>query len=167
MGRTLLEAETVEKLTEAGWQPGRNIGDQVDRWVEEIRAIHQRRNLQAGPGFSDDLRYAEPPSAVLDMLREFGGLDVNVTGPGRTMRKHPFQLDPRIGLLSPRAYAQLSDLAGSVAFPIGILHGDGAALAGDERGRVLLIGSAGEMLVGTDIHEGLNNLVQGVMPSYL
>lgn len=89
---------------------------------------------------------------------------VSVNGPGHTMSRHPFFLDPREGLLEPNAYDQLSLVAECTAFPIGVLYGDRASIAGDDRGRVLLIESYGEALAGIDIHDALNRLIIGIRP---
>ncbi|MEU7240037.1 SUKH-3 domain-containing protein [Streptomyces sparsogenes] len=155
MKRVELEPEAVRRLKNSGWEPGRNVQHLVDAWVEQLKSMPD------GPQFS------EPPEAVIEMLREFGGLHVRVAGPGRTMMRYPFTLDPRKGLLSPAAYAQLSQQAGSATYPLGVLYGEESAIAGDAQGRVLLITSIGPMIEGIDIHDALNHMILGVRPENL
>lgn len=142
--------ETVRALTDAGWTPGRDTGGRVHEWVEDIKS---------GP---DGSEYPEVPAAVLAMLREFGGLHVQVTGPGASVRKEPFVLDPREHILRPVAYARISELVESVAYPLGVVYGSLSALIGDAAGRVYILTPGGEEILGKDIYEALDSLALGI-----
>jgi hypothetical protein len=128
------------------------VHDETLAWIKEILG------RQSDPG------YSEPFPEAVSILDEFGGLRVDVNGPGVSMKRSPFNLDPRQGLLGSGAYQRLAATSGYATFPIGVHHDQGGALAIDEKGRIFLIHPVDDMLVGRDIHDGLNNLILGVRP---
>ena len=132
-------------LRAAGWHPGRAVD--VTGW---------RQLLEAG----GELRMHR---AAAEFLTEFGGLNVEISGPGLTSAREPFELDPELCVGEEDRFSEWGADLGCSLFPLGEL----------DRGRFFLgISEVGEIfLVETWVASfgigdaALENLVLGVMPS--
>ncbi|MFF0294423.1 SUKH-3 domain-containing protein [Kitasatospora sp. NPDC004615] len=143
-------------LKQAGWHPG--------RW--EIRQAEQWADAMVAHGGPTDPQHAVFPAAV-EAWAEFGGLAFDVPGPGRTMARTPFLLDPRCGLHAPRTLTDLGRALGTRLAPLGEeLHGQ-ALLAIDEQGRVYSLDHTGEWFLGHSVDQALATLVLGLAPHRL
>ncbi|WP_353962500.1 MULTISPECIES: SUKH-3 domain-containing protein [unclassified Streptomyces] len=93
--------ETDRVLRGAGWYPGRSVP--TDDWES---ALHERG------GF-------EMHGSARRFLAEFGGLESNERGPGRTMARMGFRLDPTVAEWDDEVFDVLSEGAGVDLYPIG------------------------------------------------
>lgn len=101
----LSSRETERVLRAAGWYPGRRID--VSGWVCELEES----------GF---LMH----EAAVEFLSEFGGLRVNVHGPGISCVKEPFELDPLLCLGEDDRFRGWGNTLGKHLAPLGELdHG--------------------------------------------
>ncbi|GAA4862188.1 hypothetical protein GCM10023235_45420 [Kitasatospora terrestris] len=88
-------------------------------------------------------------------------------GPGRTLARTPFLLDPLAGLHQPRTLADLGRALGTKLAPLGEeLYGQ-ALLAVDEHGRVFSLDHTGEWFLGRSIDQALATLILGLAPHRL
>ena len=133
-----------QDLRTAGWHPGRAVD--VVAW---------RQRLEAG----GEIRMHR---AAAEFLAEFGGLNVEIGGPGISSAREPFELDPELCVGEEDRFAAWGAHLGCSLFPIGEL----------DRGRFFLgISEVGEVfLVETWVASfgigdaALESLVLGVMP---
>jgi hypothetical protein len=149
-------AEVSAALKRAGWHPGRSVLVQAEDWADELAA-------HVSP---DGYRHSLFPAAV-EAWSEFGGLRVDVEGPGRQLARTSFVLDPRCGLYQPRT---LSDLGRALEVPVAPLgeEADGRALlVVDALGRVYSLDHTGEWYLGETVDQALTTLVMGTMPELL
>jgi len=117
-------------------------------------------------GGPQDPQHAVFPAAI-EAWAEFGGLAFDVPGPGRTLARTPFLLDPRCGLHSPRTLADLGRALDTRLAPLGEeLYGQ-ALLAIDEQGRVYSLDHTGEWFLGHSVDQALATLVLGLAPDRL
>ncbi|MFJ5923101.1 SUKH-3 domain-containing protein [Kitasatospora sp. NPDC092948] len=149
-------ADVAAALKQAGWHPG--------RW--EIRQAEQWADAMVAYGGPQDPQHSVFPAAI-EAWAEFGGLAFEVPGPGRTLARTPFLLDPRCGLHSPRTLADLGRALDTRLAPLGEeLYGQ-ALLAIDEQGRVYSLDHAGEWFLGHSVDQALATLVLGLAPHRL
>ncbi|TLS45926.1 hypothetical protein FE633_12270 [Streptomyces montanus] len=95
-------AETDRVLRLAGWHPGRSVS--TEEWQ---RVLHEEDE-----GF-------EMHDAARRFLAEFGGLEINQQGPGRTMGRSPFRLDPLVAKWDFEIIDVQSEEVGTYLYPIG------------------------------------------------
>jgi len=131
-------------LESAGWHPGRDIGDRVDEW---------RRLLAGSDGF-------EMFPVAEAALREFGGLRVEQSGPGKECARAPFVIDPTLAIGEGDRFSAFELELGARLFPLGEGIGGHAFLAVAEDGRSFLIGDD-LLFVGRSVEEGIAALVEG------
>lgn len=118
--RTRFSDEVLINLLHAGWHEGR-------AWDDERLSEFQSRFTSI------------PPSTAQEVLKEFGGLEIGLSG--RTIQ---------IGKIKDRlcAYRQkLASLVGPTLYPIGetnIFEDDGLGVHIDEEGRVFIDGPTGQ-----------------------
>ncbi|MFF3920698.1 SUKH-3 domain-containing protein [Streptomyces sp. NPDC001852] len=110
-----------ETLRTAGWQPGRRVP--VDRWREALERTGLIRMHDASEAF----------------LTEFGGLDVQISGPGITCAKTPFHFNLDLLIGEEDRFADWSDTIGRALFPIGELDQGRFFLGIDENSEVYLV----------------------------
>ncbi len=140
---TRWSAETDQTLRDAGWHPGRAVSTQ--EWES---TLHEHG------GF-------EIHEAARRFLTEFGGLAVPSRGPGKTMAKVEFRLDPLTAEWDDEIYDALSEEAGAYLYPIG---------AADRGNSYLGIAPNGAVYTGMDSvyplaetgDEALEKLVEGI-----
>lgn len=102
---TRFSPEVEDVLRAAGWSPERRTA--VENWTTlfEDEGIHAHQ-------------------AAIDFLQEFGGLDVEIHGPGVTKAKEPFELDPSLCEGEEGRFTEFGRRIGREIFPIGELdHG--------------------------------------------
>ena len=133
--------ETEQVLRDSGWQPGRRVDAQP--WLERLASngilVHE---------------------SAATFLAEFGGLSVEIDGPGVTRARTPFELDPDLVDGEEDRFADWSKEIGEHIVPIGEL----------DRGRYFLgISGAGTVYIVADWlsslgtgDEGLERLIRGI-----
>ncbi|WP_079195286.1 SUKH-3 domain-containing protein [Streptomyces acidiscabies] len=103
--------EAGDALRGAGWFPGRQVD--VTPW---------RNSLQGFPMHV----------AAKEFLREFGGLHVQVSGPGVTCMRTPFEIDPELAVGEEGRFLELSRRFDCSLFPVGMKDSGDFFLAIDE-----------------------------------
>ncbi|GAB2459652.1 hypothetical protein GCM10027162_64180 [Streptomyces incanus] len=95
-------------------------------------------------------------------LQEFGGLTVNVSGPGITCARTPFELDPELACGEDDRFLEWGESIGRRLFPLGELDHGRFFLAIDEVNEIYLV----ETWVASfgPMPQALENLVLGVTP---
>ncbi|MEC3977797.1 SUKH-3 domain-containing protein [Amycolatopsis sp. H20-H5] len=135
--------ETDRVLRAAGWYPGRNVS--TEDW-ENVLRTHGSFTMH---------------DAARLFLAEFGGLEVESRGAGRSMARMAFRLDPAAAKGEDEIFDELGDMAGTLLYPIG---------EADRRNLYLGIAPDGEVysgmdsveLLGVNPRRALRNLVEGV-----
>ncbi|MFF8940874.1 SUKH-3 domain-containing protein [Streptomyces sp. NPDC014864] len=136
-------AETDRVLREAGWFPGRAVATQ--RW-ETV--------LQEHGGF-------EVHEAARRFLVEFGGLESNERGPGKTMARMGFRLDPTVAEWDDEIFDVLSEEAGADLYPIGEADRRNSYLGIAPNGAVYISMDSVTLLAAT-ADEALEKLAEGI-----
>lgn len=93
---------TYRVLRATGWYPGRSVSTQ-----EWERVLHEEDE-----GF-------ELHDAARRFFAEFGGLQINQQGPGRTMHRSSFRLDPLVAKWDFEIIDVQSEETGTYLYPIG------------------------------------------------
>lgn len=78
-------------------------------------------------------------AAAEEFLREFGGIYVQVSGPGVTCMRTPFEIDPELALGEEDRFMELSRRFGCSLFPIGAKESSEFFLSIDEGGTVYAV----------------------------
>lgn len=141
---TRWSAETDRVLRLAGWHPGRSVTT-----TEWERILHEA---------DEDF---EIHDSARRFLTEFGGLEVNQKGPGRTASRSPFRLDPQVAVWDYEILEDLSEQADTYLYPIGDIGGGNLYLAMAANGAVH-IGMDYEQLLADTADEALDKLIRGV-----
>ncbi|MGW2044480.1 SUKH-3 domain-containing protein [Streptomyces sp. NPDC001858] len=136
MPRFSSEAEDV--LRRSGWFPGRRAD--IQSWKELL------------PGLSWH-------AAAEGFLAEFGGLSVDVSGPGVSCAREPFEIDPELAVGEEDRFEDLSERFGRRFLPLGEV-GTEFFLGIDEDGVLYLLAAWAFRLGPSD--EALENLIRGV-----
>jgi len=136
-------AEVDQVLRSAGWRPGRAVD--TAGW----RAMFEHRGLSMH-------------AAADAFLREFGGLTVNIGGPGISAAREPFDLDPSLCDGEEDRFSEWGEWIGRSLYPLGELDHGRFFLGIDESSEIYLVAtwvsSFGRM------PDALENLVLGVRP---
>lgn len=140
MRRFSEEAESI--LIAGGWAPGRTVD--VSTWRDQFKA-----------------RGLSMHDAAEKFLREFGGLDVRISGSGLTSAKEPFQFDPELALGEEDSFALWSRRIGHSLFPLGELDRGRFFLGIDEEGEIYLV--SGWLARFGKFEAGLESLTRGIM----
>lgn len=138
--------ETQAVLEEAGWTPDRHVD--ISAWV----AQWEKARITAH-------------DTAQRFLREFGGLSIDISGPGISVARAPFKLDPSECIGEDDRYLEWSEELDRSIFPIGILDMGRFYLGIDEYNEIYLI----EMWVGSygRMPEAMDNLITGVRPTVI
>ena len=112
-------------LRDAGWFPGRRVPDDLlAAWLTVLER---------------DGRFRSHQEAV-STLREFGGLQVGVSGPGRARATLDVHVDPSLVVgEEDRILGRLIELRGKGLFPLGEVGGGHSFLAMARSGEVFLV----------------------------
>jgi hypothetical protein len=137
-----LKPEVEAVLMQAGWDPDRDRSTEVTAWLGQL-----------GEAFPI-------VRTALDVLGRFGGLDVELIGPGEEWSRQSFRIDPTLALGEDDRFTDFSEMLGVRLFPLGEV-GNQALLALGEDGKVYAL-----MLdlwwVGDSIDEAIERLVRGL-----
>jgi SUKH-3 immunity protein len=114
-------AETGWALRQAGWHPGRSVPT-----AEWERTLHEEDE-----GFVMH-------EAARGFLAEFGGMTINVYGPGRTMSRAPIRLDPLVAKWDFEIIDVQSEEMGTCLYPLGDTDRGNAYLTMDTEGAVYM-----------------------------
>ncbi|MGX7757775.1 SUKH-3 domain-containing protein [Streptomyces angustmyceticus] len=140
-------------LDTAGWQPGRDTGnDGMLAILETVSTV-----ARSGPG-----RWVVFPAAE-QSVREFHGLTFRPTVPGLQVAATGCTVDPRLGRYTHSTLAGLSKALGVKLFPFGRTDSE-ALLAVDEQARLFSVDHGGSWLLGVSPAEGITALLQGQRP---
>ena len=112
--------ETAAALTAAGWRPTRSVD--VEAWRAHFEAV----GCVMSP-------------AAEEFLARFGGLDVQLSGPGLERAREPFDLEPMLCDGEEDRFVELSRLMERDLFPIGVFSGLRYFLGIDENAEIYLI----------------------------
>ncbi|MFJ9940525.1 SUKH-3 domain-containing protein [Streptomyces erythrochromogenes] len=111
-------SETDRALREAGWFPGRQVD--IESWRSSMRGFPMH-------------------AAAEEFLREFGGIYIQVSGPGVNCMRTPFEIDPELALGEEDRFMELSHRFGCALFPIGAKEASEFFLSIDEDGTVFAV----------------------------
>ncbi|MFF3005755.1 SUKH-3 domain-containing protein [Kitasatospora sp. NPDC057940] len=95
-----------------------------------------------------------------EFLQEFGGIRVDISGPGITRAQEPFEFDPELAIGEEERFSELSQTFGHDFFPLGEAGQGEFFLAIDEEGVIYLLGSWALRLGFGD--SALENLIMGI-----
>jgi hypothetical protein len=141
-------------LIDAGWDPRRRDEERARDWGQRLAA-------HLSPAGN---RHAFFPAA-LAVLAEFGGLRVELDGPGEDLALTGFALDPLLALHTVDTLAAFGARIGARLAPLGVEDGGVAALAVDERGGVFALDHGGEWFLGESVDAALTTLILGRSPA--
>ena len=141
MGRFLPETEEV--LYRSGWKPGRAVD--ISGWVAEWE------------------KYGIPAhQAVRDFLQEFSEISVDISGPGISMARSPFEFTLSECIGDADIFLISNEGIGRSIYTIGVLDNGHSFLGIDEYGEIYTdrprLSSYGRM------PSAMDNLVTGVRP---
>ncbi|MFD9466464.1 SUKH-3 domain-containing protein [Streptomyces sp. NPDC060027] len=136
-------AETDRVLRRAGWYPGRSVP--TDVWGS---------TLGERGGF-------DMHECARRFLAEFGGLESDERGPGRTMARMGFRLDPRVAEWDDEIFDVLSEEGGVDLYPIGESDRGNSYLGIAPNGAVY-IGMGSVTLLAETADRALEKLVEGI-----
>jgi hypothetical protein len=158
--RTSLPPDVRRRLEKMGWRPGRDVSEQVSRWLADW--VDDLADL---PFERDGYPRYEPIPAALVVLNEFGGLVSRANGPGITSAQIPFTIYPAghgDDLMQFATEVQmLGERLEERVFQVGDVERNMGALVVDEQGRVFASGPV-DLYLGQDIHEALTRMLQGI-----
>ena len=117
---SVFSPETEAALTDAGWRPTRSVD------VEAWRAHFEAAGCVMSP-------------AAEEFLSRFGGLDVQISGPGLERAREPFDLEPMLCDGEEDRFIELSRSMERDLFPIGAFSGLRYFLGIDENAEIYLI----------------------------
>ncbi|MFC3502245.1 SUKH-3 domain-containing protein [Micromonospora krabiensis] len=126
-------------LRRAGWFPGRQVD--IAPWKESL---------------GDFAWHA----AAEEFLREFGGVRVEVNGPGAAVAQESFEIDPGLAVGEEKRFAELSVRYGLSFFPLGEVGQGEFFLAIDQDGVLYYLSVAVFRLGLREL--GLDHLVGGI-----
>ncbi|MYS22381.1 SUKH-3 immunity protein [Streptomyces sp. DvalAA-14] len=133
-----------ETLRAAGWRPGRRFP--IDRWRETLEKTGLVLMHDAAKAF----------------LTEFGGLDIQISGPGISVAKTSFNFDLENVIGEEDRFADWSETIGHAIFPIGELDQGRFFLGIDENSEIYLV----ETCLATfgPARQALEKLILGIAP---
>jgi hypothetical protein len=132
-------------LTQAGWKPGRAIPEgKLRDWNEQLAASRF-------PTFE----------AAERILREFGGIAVDLQGLGLECAQTPFEIDPTLAIGEDDRFAGYEPTIGARIAPLGEVGNGHAFLGVSESGRVLIVGDYLLVDVGATIYDAIAAFIEG------
>jgi hypothetical protein len=103
-------------------------------------------------------------AAAASALEEFGGLRVDVDGPGVECARGGFNLDPTLALGEEVRFSGRGDRDSPSLFPLGEAHDGHAFLGIDANGWVYVVGDQ-IALLRKGVRSALDALLQGRLPA--
>lgn len=151
--RRRFPARVLAVLRDAGWFPGRDVGDLVASWLRE--------------------RYDEQPDAARRLpmfpaagaaLAEFGGLRLEQYGPGAVHAGGGFgtEIHPSESRFALDRYTEFAALIGEPVFPFAIYADGGSVFVIDARGRVFLLHWAGYYVIAETVDGAITAMIEGL-----
>ncbi len=141
MGVEKAPDEVERVLRAAGWQPGRQVD--TTAWRQDLEKSGFRMH-----------------DGAERFLAEFGGLKVDVRGPGVSVARVPFEFDPMLADGEDDRFAEWGDDIGQALFPIGALDQGQFFLGISASGEVYLVADwLASFGVGT---QALERLILGI-----
>jgi hypothetical protein len=137
-------AETDWALRVSGWYPGRAVS--TAQWEQDLQ--------EADEGYVAH-------AAARRFLSEFGGLEIDQKGPGRTVARLPFRLDPTLAKWDYEIFEYLSEEVGTSLYPVGDVSWGNFYLGISEAGAVYMGMDSAELL-GDTADAALDHLIQGI-----
>lgn len=141
---TRWSAETDWALRRAGWHPGRSVP--TAEW--------ERSLYEEDEGFVMH-------EAARRFLAEFGGMTINVYGPGRTMSRSPVRLDPLVARWDFEIIDVQSEEMGTYLYPLGDTDRGNAYLTMAANG-VVYMGMDYPKLLADSGDQALSKLIEGL-----
>ncbi|MDI9889007.1 SUKH-3 domain-containing protein [Streptomyces sp. HNM0645] len=140
----------------SSWLPEVREVLEASRWFPECvvdTSIWRSASERAGLAWHD---------AAEGFLKEFGGLTVNISGPGISCARTPFELDPELARGEEDRFTEWGETIGRSLVPLGELDHGRFFLAIDESGEIYLV----ETWVASfgPMPQALENLVLDVAP---
>jgi hypothetical protein len=134
----------VQEILEAsGWTPGRRVD--TTAWRSRFESVGLVMH-----------------AAAETFLQEFGGLVVDISGPGISCAREPFEIDPELAWAEEDLFAHWSDFLGRRLYPLGELDRGRFFLGIDEKSEIYLVAT---WIAGFGpMPHALENLVRGVKP---
>lgn len=145
-----------QALGYAGWQPGRRMIEQAERWADTLSG---HRSPLGHP-------HALFPAAF-ETWAEFGGLRLHPMGPGRRYAPGSVVIDPLRGLHWARTLSDLGQALETELCPLGAEGGGTALLAMDREARMYALDHTGDWYLGPDLRTALTTLLSGAEPGRL
>ncbi len=139
--------ETERRMRKAGWYPGRDVSELVEKWKRKL----------SRPGRFYMFAAAERA------LREFGGIRVEVEGPGLECARSGFRINPMLAGWELDRFSAYEERIGVRIFPLGLAVGGSCFLTIGEDGRVFL--SVEDVWpLGDSLADALDALIVGRKP---
>ncbi|MEK6238993.1 MAG: SUKH-3 domain-containing protein [Planctomycetales bacterium] len=120
-----ISSELRNLLTTVGFHDFRLLGVNASQWIEQLTP-----------------EYSCFPAADI-ALRSFGGLTVNVSGPGENVVRSDFELDPTDGIGAGDYYRDHEEIVGGKLYPLGCCSREVDSLVVDDSGRAYCFNDAG------------------------
>ncbi|WP_110944607.1 SUKH-3 domain-containing protein [Streptomyces niger] len=136
--------EVADVLRSSGWTPQRTVD--TAQWTNAF----EERGIQAH-------------QAVRNFLAEFGGLNVDISGPGINCAREPFELEPLLCLGEEDRFSEWGEELGLQLFPLGELDQGRFFLGMDENGVIYLV--ADWVARFGPWPQAIDALVRGVAPA--
>lgn len=140
---TRFSRQSERVLRKAGWYPGRQVTELVSMWKSHP--------------FIADLEMFETAERF---LLEFGGITVTQSGPGVTLARSPFKIDPTLAYYQSDLFKKFGRMVDTRLYPLGEAADRWYYLAIGENGRVYYV-MEDIMLAGYTADEALENLLIG------
>lgn len=144
------------------------MGADDTRWVGQVDDVlkpagwtEQTDRSQAVQSWIQTLRHEFTASAkALDALHRFGGLHVRQHGPGESVAREEFVIDPLLAVGEADRLREFSIALGTELFPIGEAGNGHVFLAIAPDGRVFAL-MEDAWLLGRTIDEAIESLIRG------
>ena len=138
-----MDDETETVLRSAGWEPtDRGSSEDLLRWKGEFDGLVFHRAAEAA-------------------LNKFGGVKVQIGGPGEAMARQSFELNPSLALGDDDLFYSEGDRLDKPLFPLGEGGGGQYYLAIADDGFVYALGFECIDQCGDTIEDAIENLVHG------
>jgi len=140
---TRFSRQSERLLRQAGWHPGRQVPELVSTW-------------KSHPSIAD----LEMFETAERFLLEFGGITVTQSGPGVTLARSPFKIDPTLAPYQSDLFKDRGSMVDTRLYPVGEAEDAMYYLAIGENGRVYYV-MEDIVLAGYTEDEALENILIG------
>lgn len=140
---TRFSKQSERVLRRAGWYPGRQVPELVSLWKKH-------------PAIAD----IEMFETAERFLLEFGGITITQSGPGVTLARSPFKINPALAYHESALFKKFGAMVDTRLYPLGEAGNGYYYLAIGENGRVYYV-MQGIELAGYTEDEALENLLIG------